>query len=361
MPYACPAEQLCMKTGGYELTRIDEATNGNARSATLHDVARLAGVSASTVSRVIRRAPHVRPAVEERVLLSAAELGYRPNEQARSLKIDRSRMIGLVITEIANPFYAQCAKGVAAVVRERGYTLVLCSSDGDAAVERASVDSLARRRVEGLLLISTAEDHAYLRTRPMMDVPIVALDRPIADLAIDTVLVENRAGAYEATKHLIWHGHRRVACVGVNLNNHTSVERHEGYRAAMREMDYAEIAVYRDTEASAIDLRVRNLLSQPHPPTAIFSTNNVVTVSLLHAFTRAGVHVPDDVALIGFDDFEVATMVRPQLTVVRQPVEELGRGATELLFARIDGSPQAGVQRVVLPTELVIRESCGCT
>lgn len=118
-------------------------------------------------------------------------------------------------------------------MREHGYTLVLCSSDEDAEIERASVDSLARRRVEGLLLMSVADDHAYLSTRPMLDVPIVALDRPINDLPIDTVVVENRAGAYEATKHLIWHGHRRIACVGVNTHNHASVERYEGYLTAI--------------------------------------------------------------------------------------------------------------------------------
>jgi len=318
-------------------------------------------VSIKTVSRVVNDEREVNPETAARVAEVLSRLGYRPNELARSLKGQRSRTIGLMIADISNPFYADCAKAVEEVARSHGYAVFLCASAEDVEVEREYVGLLARRRVDGLLLVPAADGHEHLREEQDAGLPIVALDRPAEGLSADTVIVKNRTGAREATQHLIRvHGHERIAFVGADEHQYTTRMRLDGYREALEEAGLEEIARTRAPDIASAARATRELMGSPEPPTAVFAANNLVTVGVLQALEQSGLRVPDDVALVGFDDFELAAVLSPRLTLVRQPAAELGRRAASLLFDRLEGRLPPEPRRVVLETELVVRESCGC-
>lgn len=327
---------------------------------TLRDVAREAGVSIKTVSRVVNGEREVNSDTAERVAEVLQRLGYQPNELARSLRGQRSYTIGLMIADISNPFYSGCAKAIEEVARERGYTVILCASSEDTEVERSYVELLARRRIDGLLLVPAADGHEYLVAQQVAGTPVVTLDRPVEAVATDQVLVKNRAGTREATEHLIGHGHRRIAFIGDHEQVYTARMRLEGYREALSESGLEELSRMESKDPVSAERATRELLELPRPPTAFFAGNNLITVGVLKALEHSGLRVPEDVALIGFDDFELATVLRPRLSLVRQPADELGRKAAEVLFDRIEGSQPADFQRIVLPTELIVRESCGC-
>lgn len=331
------------------------------RRVTLRDVAREADVSIKTVSRVVNGEREVSTETAARVAEVLSRLGYQPNELARSLRGQRSRTVGLMIADISNPFYSSCAKAVEEVARDRGYTVVLCASSEDAGIEREYVELLARRRVDGLLLVPAADGHEYLRALQAAGTPVVALDRPVEGLATDLVLVQNRAGTRKAIEHLVGHGHRRIAFIGAERHLYTTRKRLEGYREAMTRAGFAELSRTDAPNAASAAEAMAGLLEIPEPPTAIFSMNNLITVGALRALERAGLRAPEDMAFAGFDDFELASVLRPRLTLVRQPAYELGRRAAELLFDRLEGRQPAEFRRFVLPTELVIRESCGCS
>jgi LacI family transcriptional regulator len=328
---------------------------------TLRDVAHEAGVSIKTVSRVVNGEREVNPATAVRVGEVLERLGYQPNELARSLRGQRSRTIGLIIADISNPFYSGCAKAVEEVVRDRGYTVILCASSEDAEVERAYVEMLTRRRVDGLLLVPAADGHEYLAAPQVAGLPVVALDRPVEEPATDAVVVQNRLGTREATEHLIGHGHRRIAFVCDDERLYTARKRLQGYGEALQAAGIEDPHRARASDAASAEEATRRLLGLPEPPTAFLAGNNLISVGVLRALDKAGLEVPRDAAFVGFDDFDLAAVLRPRLTVVRQPAYELGRRAAELLFERLEGrQPSAERERLVLPTELVVRESCGC-
>lgn len=328
---------------------------------TLRDVAREAEVSIKTVSRVVNREPAVRPATAARVREAVARLGYRPNQLARSLQGRRSRTIGLMIADVSNPFYAKCVKAVEEVAREHGYAVVLCASNEDAAIEREYIGLLTQRRVDGLLLVPAADGHEYLEEEQAAGLPVVALDRPADGVSTDTVVVQNRAGTLKAIEHLIQvHGHRRIAFIGGGEHLYTTRKRLKGYREALKMTGLEELCMVGATDIASAAWATREMMELPEPPTAIFAINNLITVGVLQALEQAGLRVPQDVGLIGFDDFELAAVLHPRLTLVRQPATELGRRAAWLLFDRLEGRWSRQPRRLVLETELIVRESCGC-
>jgi len=333
---------------------------GAASRPTLHDVAREARVGVMTVSRVVNGEPSVRPETAARVRTAIAKLGYQPNDAARSLKGQRSRTLGLVIADITNSFYAGCAKAIEEVARSHGYAVILCDSGEQVDIERQQVDVLARRRVDGLLLVPAANGHAYLADERLAEVPVVALDRPIPGIPTDAVVVQNRRGAREATEHLIGHGHRHIVYIGAGERLYTTRERRAGYREALKAAGLMEMSWVDVADSAAAERAMRDALALPTPPTAVFAMNNLITIGVLQALDHLGLRAPHDVALIGFDDFDLAALLHPRLTLVRQPAAEMGRRAAELLFDRLEGRSPKPVQRVVLATELIVRESCGC-
>ncbi|ACZ43282.1 transcriptional regulator, LacI family [Thermobaculum terrenum ATCC BAA-798] len=330
------------------------------RQVTLHDVARDAGVSIKTVSRVVNGEEHVSPGTRERVLASVRRLGYRPNEVARSLKGGGSRMLGLLIADISNPFYASIAKAVEDESRRAGYSLVLCASSEDVDREREYVEMLFRRRLEGLLLVPAPNGHDYLRREIQAGLVVVAIDRPVDGLGVDTVLVENRSGTYAALRHLILHGHRRIGFVGAEHQLYTVRERLAGYEQALRESGLEPMVELDAPDAPRAAAATRRLLELPLPPTALFCVNNLATLGALQTLRTLGLRVPEDVTLVGFDDFELAELLHPTLTMVRQPTEEMGRLGARMLLERLNGEYTGEPRRVVLPTQLMLRESCGC-
>ena len=330
------------------------------RRVTLRDVAREAGVSIKTVSRVVNKEPQVNETTAARVEGVVEKLGYRPNELARGLKGRRSRTIGLVIDDVSNPFMATCAQAIEAVAREHGHALILCDSHADIREEEAYVGLLTRRQVDGLLLVPARGHDAHLKAEQEVGLPVVAFDRPAEGIRADTVLVKNRTGAREATEHLIWHGHERIAFVGDVRHYYTARKRLEGYNEAL---ETAHLKPLPSLDAHSIEQgeqATKRLLEAFDPPTALFAANILTALGTLRATERLGMRIPEDVALIGFDDFELAPVLSPRFTLVHQPAAELGRRAAEMLFDRLDGQGHPEPRRLVLPTELVVRESCGC-
>ena len=323
---------------------------------TMSDVARAAGVSLKTVSRVVNREPGVRPETSERVRRAIETLGFRRNEAARALRQGhRTRTLGLVIEDMANPFYFGIMRGVEEAARGLGSLVIAASSDENGERERELTLALCERRVDGLILVPAAEDHAYLLPELRLGVRIVFLDRPPEGIAADTVLVDNVGGADAATSHLLAQGHRRVAMVGDTPTLYTSVQRLEGYRDALTRhgVPYDEGLVRLGRhDVGAAERAAEELLALPDPPTAVFAGNNRSTIGVLRATSQNGRRI----ALVGFDDFELAELLPVPVTVVATDSVELGRRAAQLLLERLAGD-NGFPKTVVLPTTLVERGS----
>jgi LacI family transcriptional regulator len=321
----------------------------------MRHVAERAGVSLKTVSRVINEEASVAPHTAARVTEAIAELGFRRNDLARSLRRgSTSATVGLVIEDLANPFYSAVAQAVENVARPRGYMLITGSCEEDPERERELILALLRRRVDALLLVpaGTERDQTWLARELGDETPVVFVDRPPHGIDADAVLVDNAGGARAAVEHLASRGHERIACVADARTLYTAAERVAGYEAAL---DAAGLA--RDgallklgaREADEAQAAVQELLALEDPPTAIFCGNNRVTVGALRAL-----HGRDDVALVGFDDFELADLLGT--TVVRHEAQRIGAEAAQLAFRRLDGL-DGPPQRVVVPTQLVTRGS----
>jgi LacI family transcriptional regulator len=332
------------------------------RKPTMNDVARVAGVGTMTVSRVLNGSANVTEATAKRVYRAIEKLGYRPNEMARALRSLKSRTIGLIVPYLYDPFFATCAHAVNTVARDHGYSVMLTTSNNDAVAEHNEAQSMVQRHVEGLVIIPADIRKSRIRQAEFSGVHIVTMDRPVHDDRVDSVQVQNQSGAKRAVQHLIeQHGHKRIAFLGYNRNLYTVRARFDGYRRAMVEAGLKLESTFECSSEEATEGIVAGMLEERTPPTALFTANNLTTRYVLRALLDRGVKVPDEVALVGFDDFELADILHPTLTVVRQPASELGRVAANLLFERIRRNefPEEG-NHVVLPVELVVRRSCGC-
>lgn len=319
------------------------------------DVARTAGVSLKTVSRVINEEPGVKPATIEKVLEAARALRYERNDLAASLRHGaRSFTLGLVIEDVANPFYSAIAQAVEESARERSSLLITASAREDPHRERELVMALLRRRVDGLLVVPAGNDHRYIRDAGF-STKTVFLDRPPAKTKADTVLAENAAGARRGVEHLVGGGHTRIAFVGDDVRLFTARERLAGYRRALQragtEVDADLVSIGNGTSASAKEATLQLMaLPAARRPTAIFAGNNRCTVGALHALNGRR----NRVALVGFDDLELADLLG--VTVVRADPYQIGRLGAELAFDRIDGD-EGEPRRVVVSVELVARGS----
>ena len=331
-------------------------------SVTIRDVARAAGVSTATAARALGGYGHASPAARRKVSESARQLGYRPNVVARALVSRATTTVGLVVGDIENPFFAAAARGLADVMDAHGYTVLLANADEDAGRERRAVDALRARQVDGMVVVpAPGASPEHLAELVTAGVPLVLLDRAVVGVAADSVLVRNVAGARAAVAHLAGLGHRRIGVVSDSPEITSSAERIQGYRQALRAAGIAPepglISIggptRDDGEAAAL-----RLLDRADRPTAVFTANNFMTVGALRAARSLGLRIPDDVALVGFDDLDWTTLVQPPVTVVRQPVADLGRVAGERLLRRLEGD--AGPpNRIRLDANLIVRGSCG--
>jgi LacI family transcriptional regulator len=319
-----------------------------------------------TVSRVVNGGSYVSPATEKRVRTAIRRLGYTPNEAARMLKGQRARMIGLVVPDLADSFFATCANAVQEVAGANGYMTLIVTSERSVETESNEIAMMAARRIAGLLIVPSREDaDKRLRDLEHADIPVVALDRILEGVDAGQVIVENAGGAEEAVRHLIAHGHRRIACIGFDAKVYTIHQRILGYRRAMKEAGLKAEIWGNITTATATETLLRRLMAEADPPTALFTLNNVTTIHALQAVRAMQLRLPADLAMIGFDDLELAPLLDTPLTAVRQPAVELGRSAARMLFDMIRHAHDVGTRaeperRIVLPTELILRASCGC-
>lgn len=329
------------------------------RPARMRDVAKLAGVSIMTVSRVLNGTVKVSDDARARVLKAVATLSYLPNEVARSLRMSSTHQIGVIVPNLDDPFFAVCANAISLVAKQRGYSTVITTSDEDPLIEHTEAQRMLRRHLDGLIVIPTSH-RSKLRAPDFMEMPIVTLDRPIPSGGFDCVLVQNKRGSEMATRHLIEHRHRRITCIGLSRQLWTVKKRFDGYCNAMNAADLKpDICQIGDSEDEML-VAIREMIARSKPPTALFCTNNLTTRNALHSLSTLNVNIPQDMALVGFDDFDMADIIKPAITVVRQPVDILGRTAAELLFARLSSDNHLEKPiRTVKPVELIIRNSCG--
>ncbi|WFB11464.1 LacI family transcriptional regulator [Streptomyces sp. LX-29] len=321
----------------------------------MKDVAARAGVGLKTVSRVVNGEPGVTPDTERRVQEAITALGFRRNDSARILRKGRTASIGLVLEDLADPFYGPLSRAVEEVARSHGALLINGSSAEDPEREQELVLALCARRVDGLVIIPAGQDHRYLEPEIAAGVATVFVDRPAARLAADAVLSDCFGGARDAVAHLIAHGHRRIGFIGDQPRIHTAAERLRGYRAAMAAaglpVDDSWLSLG-PTDPDRVRSAARVMLDTPAPVTALFAGNNRVTVTAVRVLAAR----PRPVALVGFDDFELADLLSPAVTVVAQDAAQLGRTAADMLFRRLDGGADEPRQ-VVLPTRLIARGS----
>ena len=330
---------------------------------TLKDVARRADVSVSTVSRVFNNPEKVRPDTRQRVREIADTLGYRPNRVARRLRLENGTagLIGLVIPDIQNPFFADVVRGVEDVIHEHDYALVLSNSDEDAERQKMALDTFRTEDVDGVIVPPVRLDDPAVRKLSETSTPLVCVDRGMKDLRVDTISSANRQGAYDAITHLIELGHERIAFIGGIGEVSTAIERREGYKAALRDHDLpVDDSLIKEGEPRRERGRAHTeaLLERRQSPTALFTGNNLATLGTLSTLNRHGIHVPQEMALVGYDDIPWAMALNPPPTVVDQPGYEMGNRAADLLFRRID-EPERSATVVTLQPKLVIRRSCG--
>ena len=322
---------------------------------TMKDVAVHAGVALKTVSRVVNGEPGVSASTAQRVRAAIDQLGFRRNDSARLLRTGQTASIGLILEDIGDPFYSALSRAVEDVAWAHGSLLFAGSSDEDPEQERELALALCARRVDGLIVIPASDDHAYLLPEIAAGVATVFVDRPGRRIAADAVLSDNVGGAREGVAHLISGGHKRIAFIGDSPGIYTALQRHRGYREAMSaaglrvDDSWVLMATPRAAEVSeALD----RMLAGASGVSALFCGNNRISVMVLRALAAAG----RSLALVGFDDFELADLLVPGVTVVAQDPAEMGRIAAELLFRRLNGD-RGPAQQVELATRLVQRGS----
>ena len=328
------------------------------KPATIKDVAARADVATATVSRYlngsrVRQARRIDEAIEA--------LAFRPNQLARSLKSGSTRTIGVMIPDISNPFFADVVKGVESVMRAGEYSLLLCNTDESVERERAVVNILMQKQVDAILMAPATEwSDAPLMLRAR-HVPVVLIDRRIEAEEFDVVLVDNVNGAAQAAEYLVSLGHERIAMISGPLDTTPGRERYEGFigglRATGREFDerYLQVADFREDGGYQAALR---LLAVRPAPTALFVSNNLMSIGALRAMHNLGIHIPQEMSFIGFDDLALAELTHPPLTVISRPSTEQGVLAMRLLKFRMENAAEAAPRKIVLEARLTVRGSC---
>lgn len=325
--------------------------------ASIKDVANAAGVSTATVSRVFSNGLHVRPELRERVLAAAAKLDYRPNLIARSLRSQHTNTIGLIVSDIRNPFFTSIGRAVEDTAYEQGFSVVLCNTDEDPEREAIYLNLMRDTNVAGIILSPTRQTAASFR-KLGIDVPLVVVDRSVQDIDVDVVLLDNVDSAYRLANHLIENGYRRIGAI-FGATSTTGSEQHRGYEEALRRHGLPptpELVKFVPPQSTAGYAAALELIDAPHRPDAIFTSNSLLAAGALQAIRERGLAIPDDVALVGFDDTTWASLVEPPVTLIAQPTYEIGKTATELVLQRV-ADPDRPTRQVILKGQLVVRGS----
>ncbi|EKF9396192.1 substrate-binding domain-containing protein [Vibrio cholerae] len=328
--------------------------------ATMKDIARLAGVSTSTVSHVINKSRFVSDEIAERVNNAAQQLNYAPSALARSLKMNRTKTIGMLVTTSTNPFFGEVVKGVERSCYHQGYNLILCNTEGDNQRMKASINTLLQKRVDGLLLMcSTLEGERLDVFDRYPDIPIVVMDWDPILFASDKIQDNSLQGGYMAAKHLIESGHKEIGCITGPLIRHQAQMRYEGYKRALAEAGIAinpDWIVESDFECEGGYQAFEKLYERGKLPSALFVSNDMMAMGVIQAASQRDLRVPDDLSLIGYDDVHIAKFMTPALTTIHQPKYRLGKAAVDTLLYRLE-NPDTTAQVVQLEPTLVVRNS----
>lgn len=331
-------------------------------ASTLRDVAGAAGVSIATVSRVLTGARSSAPATRERVLTAAAELDYRPSGPARALKLRRSRTLGLLVTDIENPYFPEIVRAVEDAAHQRGFAVLLCNATDDPRRELAYINLLLERRVDGIIVAASRVGARHAALLERSPVPVVLVNSEAPRSGLPAITSDNRGGARQAAEHLIKLGHRRIGHITAPRTNAAAGARLRGVRDAMRHagLEPEQLAVAEgDGHVAGGERAMTELLACKPAPTAVVCYNDLTAIGAIRAVVRAGRSVPGDLSLVGFDDIELAQWTDPPLTTVAQPKQEMGAWAFERLAISDEGSRRqaSGNATVRLPTSLVVRAS----
>jgi LacI family repressor for deo operon, udp, cdd, tsx, nupC, and nupG len=349
-----------------ERTRVQRGKIYTMLRVSIKDIAKAAEVSHSTVSRALSDSALVNPETKARIQRLAQEMGYSPDAQARSLVMGRTQAIGVVVTTLTDPFIAEVVEAIESTAVDHGYTVILASSKAEPDREIAAVEVLRSKRVDGVIVTSSRVGALYQNLLDQLGVPVVLLNSHSTQSGPYTfsIAVNNRHGAHLATDHLIQLGHRRIAYITGPAAHSDDMERLAGYRQALTEAGYApdpHLVVAGTGRVGGGERALPRLLSLEQPPSAVFCYNDMTAIGLLHAARQAGLSVPHDMAVVGFDDIPLALYVYPPLTTIAQPKIEMGKQAMEMVLALMPGGDpdSATVSNTVVEGRLIVRASSG--
>jgi LacI family transcriptional regulator len=340
---------------------MDIMTDAKPKSApTMHEVAAAANVSVATVSRVINNMGGVSPALEARVLDAMNALHYHPSSVARSLRVQRSMLFGILIPILEHPSYSRMASAVEHALWDHGYRALICNTEEDEVRERAYIEMLLRQRVEGIIIDTSARSFDGLIELQKNNVPIVLFDRIVENIQCNQVFCDNSQGGFTGIQHLVELGHTRIGVVAAPTHPEPIIRRIRGTREAIAAYGIDDDPhLLRTGDTQLFDMgydAARALMQLDPPPTAIFALTDVTAVGVMHAVTEMGLRIPEDLSVVGYDDIPIASYTIPPLTTVAQPFVEMGQTAAEMLLRHIQ-NPDMPIERVVLPTHLVVRQS----
>ncbi|MBI5282380.1 MAG: LacI family DNA-binding transcriptional regulator [Candidatus Solibacter usitatus] len=328
------------------------------KRSSIKDIARLARVSHSTVSRALSGSTLISPETAGRIRKIAEESGYRPSAAARSLVTSRTATIGVVVTSIADPFAAEVVLGIEDAANDHDYSVILANSNAQPEREVRVVRAFEERRVDGIIVTSSRVGAIYVDMLSQTQVPIVLLNNQHPSEFMHSVMIDNVAGGLDATRHLVGLGHRRIAYIGDRFGCQSDTERFGGYRSAL-DLAYLpflpEYVAHGDGKPDGGAPAMESLLSLPSPPTAVFCYNDMTALGAIRAISARGLRVPADISIVGFDDLFFAQYSAPPLTTVRQPMRDMGRLALETLLQLLSGA--ATQPNIKVPGELIVRQS----
>lgn len=331
-----------------------------ANSTTMNDVAREAGVSVATVSRVINGSNGVSDKLTKQVNIAMDRLHYHPSSLARSFKIQQSMLVGVIVPLIDHPFYSRLAMAIEQKLFQNGYRAIICNAEEDEKRERAYVEMLIRQRVDGFIINSAAMSTLFLKELEALQFPYVLIDRDLPNAECSKVFGDNSQGGFIGIEHLIQLGHRRIGVVGAPAHTEPIQRRIRGAKEALAAYNIEAnpaFLVTGDTQLFDMGYQAaRHLMGLAEPPTAIFSLTDVTAVGVIHGLSELGMSVPNDVSVLGYDNIPIASYMIPQLSTVAQPIIEMGETAVELLFAKLNDPGQPS-KEAVLKTRLIVRQS----
>ena len=329
---------------------------------TIRDVAKLAGVAPITVSRVINDSDYVKQATRERVEIAIDELGYIPNTLGVSLRSKQTMTLAVVITDITNPFWTTVTRGIEDVAQANGFLTILCNTDESEEKQEQYIQMLLRRRIDGILLVPSSSNPDPIKLIKKQNIPVVLMDRYVSDVDVDMVRSDSEKGAYLITKHLLSLGHQRIAMLSGPENISTSIDRVAGYRRAFSDAGLPKSAeqIYwgEYTQESGYEM-AKQMLAQLQNTTALVTSNNFIAIGAMRLLHERKIRVPEDMALVTIDDLSSTFTITPFFTVALQAASEMGKQAAQLLLNRVNGVIDSPCQEIILPVQMIIRDSSG--